>query len=97
MDDSTDKHSDDRTKNPDKERFLPSKENEVVKYINELMPKVPKMRWGALTNTYPTNAKINELNRLLPHDKKWHLFFEGKDHVYVDGVTIRRKTSDSMT
>ncbi|NIP62810.1 MAG: hypothetical protein GWN01_12910 [Nitrosopumilaceae archaeon] len=83
--------------NPDERDFPSSRNNDVVKYLNELMPKVPKMRWGALTNAYPTNAKLNELNRLLPHDKRWHLFEEGKNFVNVDGVTIRRKRLDSMT
>jgi hypothetical protein len=55
------------------------------------------MQWGALTNISPTNAKIAEMNRLLPHDKKWHLLFEEKDQVNVDGIPIRRKTLNSMT
>ncbi|HXV66113.1 MAG TPA: hypothetical protein VD731_02635 [Nitrosopumilaceae archaeon] len=71
--------------------------NEVVNKLNEIMPKIPSMRWGALTNMSPTNAKIEQMNRLLPHDKKWHLLFEEKDQVNVDGIPIRRKTLDSMT
>jgi hypothetical protein len=55
------------------------------------------MKWGALTNAYPTNAKMKELNKLLPHDKKWHSIFEEKNQVHVDGVTVRRKSQDSMT
>ena len=39
---------------------------EHIKKLNEIMPKVPNMKWGALTNTYPTNAKINQLNKMLP-------------------------------
>lgn len=73
------------------------KQNEFVKKLNQAMPKVPDMKWGALTNIYPTNAKLEEMNRLLPHDKKWHLLFEEKEQVNVDGVPIRRKTLDSMT
>lgn len=73
------------------------KQNEVVEKINRVLPKIPLMRWGALTNIYPTNAKLQEMNRLLPHDKKWHLLYEEKDQVNVDGVTIRRKKLDSMT
>jgi hypothetical protein len=77
---------------------LPNKkQNEVVDKLNKVMPKIPSMRWGALTNIYPTNAKLEEMNRLLPHDKRWHLLYEKKDEVNVDGVTIRRKTTDSMT
>ncbi len=51
----------------------------------------------ALTNAYPTNAKVRELNRLLPHDSKWHSLFEEKDQVHIDDVTVRRKNLDSMT
>lgn len=78
---------------------LPSnkKQNEFVKKLNKAMPKVPAMKWGALTNAYPTNAKLKEMNRLLPHDSKWHLLFEDEDEVNVDGVPIRRKNLDSMT
>jgi len=78
---------------------LPSnkKQNEFVSKLNKAMPKIPDMKWGALTNILPTNAKLNEMNRLLPHDSKWHLLFEEEDQVNVDGVPIRRKNLDSMT
>ena len=77
---------------------LPTKkQNEVVNHINKVLPKIPSMKWGALTNISPTNAKLEEMNRLLPHDKKWHLLYEQKDQLNVDGVTIRRKTLDSMS
>lgn len=78
---------------------LPSskKQNEFVSRLNKVMPKVPDMDWGALTNIHPTNAKLEEMNRLLPHDSKWHMLFEEKDQVNVDGVPIRRKNLDSMT
>jgi hypothetical protein len=81
-----------------KDEALPNKkQNEVVTKINRVLPKIPYMKWGALTNIYPTNAKLKEMNRLLPHDKKWHLLYEEKDQLNVDGVPIRRKTLDSMT
>ena len=81
----------------DKKFHTSTKSNEVVDNLNKIMPKIPSMRWGALTNMYPTNAKIEEMNRLLPHDKRWHLLYEEKEQVRVDGVTIRRKNLDSMT
>ena len=71
--------------------------DEHIKKINEIMPKIPNMKWGALTNAVPTNAKIKEMNKLLPHDKKWHTLFEEKDQVHIDGVTVRRKNTNSMT
>jgi hypothetical protein len=68
-----------------------------MKDINDILPKIPNMQWGALTNIFPTNANLNYLNKLLPHDKKWHIILESKESVDVDGVTIRRKTRESMT
>lgn len=55
------------------------------------------MKWGALTNYFPTNAKLKELNRLLPHDKRWHTVMESDKSVVVDGHPIIRKTAKSMT
>ena len=70
---------------------------EHIKKLNEIMPKIPNIKWGALTNAYPTNAKLNQINKMIPHDKKWHSIFEEKDQVHIDGVTVRRKNLDSMT
>ncbi len=74
-----------------------SDSKEHIKKLNDIMPKIPNMRWGALTNAAPTNAKLKEMSRLLPHDKKWHSLFEEKDQVHIDGVTVRKKSLDSMT
>ena len=52
---------------------------------------------SALTNAAPTNAKLQEMSKLLSHDRKWHSLFEEKDQVHIEGVTIRRKNLDSMT
>ena len=68
-----------------------------LKDINDLMPKIPWMKWGAVTNFKPTNASIRELNKLLPADKKWHTVIESPKAADVDGITIRRKTAESMT
>ena len=35
--------------------------------INDIMPKVPYMKWGALMNRAPTNGKVKELNKIFPH------------------------------
>lgn len=61
------------------------------------MPKIPNMKWGAITNTLPTQAKVNQLDHILPHDGKWNLIFEEKDQVHINGKTIRRRTRQSMT
>ena len=68
-----------------------------MKDINEIMPKVPNMKWGALLNKKPTSQKVDELNKLLPHNGKWHTVFEEKDISYIDGVPIFKKNKDSWT
>jgi len=35
-----------------------------MKDINDIMPKVPNMRWGALMNKAPTNDKVKEMNKI---------------------------------
>ena len=47
-----------------------------MKDINDIMPKVPNMRWGALLNKFPTNSKIEEMNKIFPDNGKWHTVFE---------------------
>jgi len=68
-----------------------------MKDLNDILPKIPNMKWGALTNAYLTNAKLNELNKLLPHDGRWHTVLESKEIVTVDGYCIKRRTANSMT
>ncbi len=65
--------------------------------INEIMPKIPSMRWGALTNTFPTRDKVREMNRLFPSDGKWHTVFEEEKQVFVDGFRIWKKDPNSWT
>jgi hypothetical protein len=65
--------------------------------INEIMPKVPNMRWGALTNAFPTNDKIKEMDKLFPHDGKWHTVFEEPEQVFVDGVRIWKKDAKKLS
>lgn len=65
--------------------------------INDIMPKIPGMISGAVTNVKPTAANINQIFRTLPKDKRWHTLFEMPDSVTIDGKTVRRKTLESMT
>lgn len=65
--------------------------------INEIMPKIPNMKWGALTNKYPTNNNVKELDKMLPHDKKWHTVFDYEDQVYVDDVRVWKKDKKAWT
>lgn len=64
--------------------------------INDIMPKIPDMKWGALLNKHPTNKKIRELDRMLPHDKRWHTVFDFQDHVYVDDIRVEKEDKKSL-
>ena len=65
--------------------------------INDILPKISGMRWGAVINMYPTNAKIKMMNELFPHNGKWHTVYEEENQVHIDGKTIRRRSAESMT
>lgn len=65
--------------------------------INEILPKIPNMRWGALTNQLPTNQRIREMNRLFPHNGRWHTIFEDRDQVFVDGKRIWKNDPSAWT
>ena len=68
-----------------------------MKDINDYMPKVDGLRWGALTNIYPTKSIVKQFDKMLPHDKKWHEVLNDLDCVWIDGHRIQRKTAESMT
>ncbi len=62
-----------------------------MKDINDIMPKVPNMRWGALMNKAPTNDKVNEMNKIFPSNGKWHTVFEETDQITIDGNKFVKK------
>lgn len=68
-----------------------------MKDINDIMPKVPNMQWGALLNKFPTNRRIEEMNKIFPANGKWHTVFEEEDLVYIDGKQIWKKDPQSWT
>jgi hypothetical protein len=68
-----------------------------MKDINEIMPKIPSMRWGALLNKYPTNEKVKQMNKIFPPNGKWHTVFDEEDQVFVDGVRVWKKDMASWT
>ncbi len=70
---------------------------EDVKDINEIMPQIPNMRWGALLNKYPTNDKVQQMNKIFPHNGKWHTVFEEEDQAFVDGIRIWKKDMNAWT
>ena len=65
--------------------------------INDIMPKIPNMRWGALMNRRPTSDRITEMNKIFPDNGNWHTVFEEKDHVTIDGRTIRKANPQRWT
>ncbi len=69
----------------------------MARDINDIMPKVKNMRWGALMNRPPTSRRVNDMNRIFPHNGRWHTVFDVDDSVIVDGVEIRRKDPDRWT
>ena len=68
-----------------------------MKDINEIMPKISNMRWGALLNKYPTNEKVKQMNKIFPPNGKWHTVFDEEDQVFVDGVRVWKKDMKSWT
>ena len=68
-----------------------------MKDINDIMPKVPNMRWGALMNKTPTSDKVEEMNKIFPDNGRWHTVFEEQDQITVDGKEIRKKNPDKWT
>jgi hypothetical protein len=68
-----------------------------MKDINKIMPKIPDMSWGALLNKYPTNDKVKQMNKIFPHNGKWHTVFEEDEQVFVDGVRIWKKDMNAWT
>jgi hypothetical protein len=68
-----------------------------MKDINDIMPKVQNMKWGALMNKAPTNDKVEEMNKIFPDNGKWHTVFEEQDQITVDGKEIRKKNPDKWT
>lgn len=69
----------------------------MARDINDIMPKVKNMRWGALMNRPPTSRRVQDMNRMFPHNGRWHTVFDVDDSVIVDGVEVRRKGPDRWT
>ena len=65
--------------------------------INDIMPKVENMQWGALMNRPPTSQRVQDMDRMFPHNGRWHTVFDMDDSVVIDGVEIRTKDPDRWT
>jgi len=63
--------------------------------INDIMPKIPGMRWGAVMNRPPTNRRLDEMNKMFS-DGKWHMIYDDDDDdvVYIDGYRIQKHSDD---
>ncbi len=68
-----------------------------MKDINDIMPKIPGMRWGAVLNHIPSSQRIREMDKLFPSNGKWHTVFEEKDQVFVDNRRIWKKDPKAWT
>ena len=68
-----------------------------MRNINDVMPKMSGMRWGAVLNFKPTHAQLLKINKMLPHDRCWHEIFETPGEMFIDGISVRRRSMDSMT
>ena len=68
-----------------------------MKDINEIMPKIPNMKWGALMNRSPTDEKIDVMNKIFPPNGRWHTVFEQEDQVHIDGKRVWKKDPKSWT
>ena len=65
--------------------------------INDIMPRIPHMKWGALTNHQPTNKRLEEMSAIFPANGKWHTVFEEDNQVTIDGKRIWKKRSEAWT
>jgi len=68
-----------------------------VRDINEVMPRVPNMRWGALTNVKPTRGRLEEMRRIFPDNGRWHTVLEGPESVTIDGRRVERRGAEALT
>ena len=62
-----------------------------MKDINDILPKIDNMKWGALMNRPPTNHRIHEMDRIFPDNGRWHTVVEDDDSITIDGRQVRKK------
>ena len=68
-----------------------------MKDINDILPKVDNMRWGALTNMPPTMHRIRYMDRMFPDNGRWHTVFEDDSSVMIDGHEVRKQDPERWT
>lgn len=65
--------------------------------INDIMPKINNMKWGALMNRPPTRNRVMEMDRIFPSNGRWHTVFEDDEQVSIDGKSVRKARPDKWT
>lgn len=65
--------------------------------INEIMPKINNMKWGALMNKPPTRNRVMEMDKIFPSNGRWHTVFEDDEQVSIDGKAVRKARPDKWT
>ncbi len=65
--------------------------------INDIMPKIHNMKWGALMNRPPTHTRIEEMDKIFPDNGRWHTVFEDDELISIDGKHVRKKSTDKWT
>ena len=63
--------------------------------INDVLPRAPSMKWGALMNKFPTPRRVAEMDRVFPGDGRWHTVFEERDQVHIDGRRVWKKDASA--
>lgn len=72
--------------------------------VNDRMPKVPGMKWGALFNWRLEDAEVDSILKapVFPEDGKWHSVLRDNinkenNDIVVDGHVIRRSDDHKLT
>lgn len=68
-----------------------------IRDINDMMPKIDNMRWGALMNHAPTTKTIKDMDAIFPDNGRWHTVFEEDDFIIIDGKEVRKNNPQRWT
>jgi len=71
----------------------------MIRDINDSMPKIPNMKWGALFNWHLSDAEVKQLVRKppFPKDHKFHTVDRLDGDIIIDGHLIRRSDESKLT
>lgn len=68
-----------------------------MKDINKLLPKLPKDSYATLSNFPLSLAEIKQTARMFRYDSKWHILFNEKDFITIDGKSILKQSAERFT